>query len=181
MNDLINPLPIKDRVWTVEGKDYVRITTTPGEYDLDAPLFFGNSMATRDVAKRFADCMTAFVGVDDPMARMSELLQLEARWKAITEAPARTVALLGDGVGSVLHDHPDAVKVAATYDEVQNGPAPWIVVECWPAPLLFLSADGIWDGSVEKAERHPRREVALDRAATYKGEVVSLSWVGGES
>lgn len=176
MNALVTPVAVKDEVWHAEGFAYVHMTRTPGAYDTGAPLFFGITPTTIERARRFADCVSAFAGVDDPVAYLSYLRQIEQRWNAITEAPARAVALLGEGVGSLLPDH-EAAEVCKTYEDVQRGPAPWIVVDCYPSPLLFLTPDGVWAGLAEKAELHFDYEDAVDRMQTWGGEIAPLEWV----
>jgi hypothetical protein len=169
---------IKDEVWfAIVGVHFQGMTRTHGEYDVEGPSFLGDRDEARERCQRFAECVTALVGVDDPVAEMSRLRQIEQRWNAVHDAQARTVALLGDGVGSILPDHQEASKVAAAYEDVQRGPAPWIVVECWPAPLLFLTGDGVWAGSVQKAEIHFCYDDAVDRMSTYGGEIIPLEWM----
>lgn len=181
MNALTTVVPIEEELW------YVVLTSigspvlsrTARVLDKEGPSFLGYSLQPEALARaeRFAECVNTWVGVKDPVAELSRLRQIEARWNAITEAPARTVALLGDGVGSMLPEHADAASVAAAYRDVQRGPAPWIVVECWPKPSLFLAPSHNWAGKPEKAELHFRYDDALDLARVWGGEVVSLEWV----
>lgn len=178
MNALTSPVPIKDEVWYLEDGKW--LTRTPGKYDHDSPIIFPSRPGTLERARRWADCVTSWAGVDDPIAELSRLRQIEARWNAVHDAQARTVALLGDGIGSVLPDHADASRAAQAYEDTQRGPAPWIVVECWPKPSLFLSASGNWAGSPTKAMPHLRYEDAVDRMRVWGGEVVSLERVVAE-
>lgn len=173
MNALTAPVAVKDEVWSVEDRYW--ITRTPGSYDKEGPIFT-NSLSSEERAQRFADCVTAFSGVDDPVAEMSRLRQIEARWNAVHDAQARTVALLGEGVGVLLPEH-EAAAACRTYEDVQRGPAPWIVVDCYPSPLLFLTPDGVWAGLAEKAELHFNYDDAVDRMRTWGGEVSPLEWV----
>ena len=163
MNALLAPVAIKDEVWSVEMGYW--LTRTPGSYDQEGPIFT-NSLSSAERCQRFSDCVTAFVGIEDPVAEMSRLRQIEQRWNAITSAPMQTMALLGSGVWSLLPDHEDA----------KASPAPWIVVDSWPGPLLYLARDK-WEASAQKAEVHFLYDEALDEAERMGGEIVSLSQV----
>lgn len=110
MNALAAPIAVKDELWFAEiGIYHHGLTRTPGEFDFEGCSFIGDVDRTRERCQRFADCVTAFAGVDDPVAEMSRLRQIEARWNAVHDAQARTVALLGEGVGVLLPDH-EAVR-----------------------------------------------------------------------
>ena len=129
-------------------------------------------MSPTETQARIASCLMAFEGVADPIAEVSRLRQIEARWNAIHDAQARTMAHLGDGVKSLLPDFAEICRPAPGL-----GPAPWIVVDAWPDPLLFLTPDGIWEGLASKAALHWVHDNALDEAELLGGHIVSLEMV----
>lgn len=99
MNATTNKIAVKDERWYPElGTFFHQLTRTPGQLDIAGPSFLGDTDEARERTLRFGGCLGEFVGIDDPVAEVRRLREIERQWNAVHDAQARTVEHIREGL-----------------------------------------------------------------------------------